>query len=110
VADRARQIVPTRLLDRALDEALVGGLEKLVLIVMCRRGNRSGVCFMSVKRLAEEAGISVSSVKRSLKRLRAAGLVVAVDLATDGYLQIRKAMRTPRHRNSDSRAIEWYLS
>jgi DNA-binding transcriptional ArsR family regulator len=74
-----------RLLDRALDEGAVGGHTKLLLVVMCRRGNKSRVCFMSIGRMSGETGISSSSVKRHLKELVSLGIIELVATSTDAF-------------------------
>ena len=76
---------PARILDRAFDETRVTGITKLVFLTMCRRGNRSGMCFMAVGRIVSEAGVSESTVKRILKELAAKRLVEPVATSTDCY-------------------------
>ncbi len=61
---------PTRPLDMAFDDSGVKANAKLVFLIMCRRGNRTGECYMSNNRLAEECGVSVSTVSRAKRELR----------------------------------------
>lgn len=64
-----------RLLDRALDIHVGSVRTKMVLVVMARRGNKSGICFMSQKSIAYEANCSVKSVERAIKELVGRGLI-----------------------------------
>ena len=52
--------------------------EKLVYLVMQRHADKYGSAFPGVKRIAEKAGISESSVKRAIARLRKVGLLEVV--------------------------------
>jgi len=42
---------------------------------MCYHANQDGVCFPSRQRLAEEAGMSIASVKRAIKKLVDIGII-----------------------------------
>lgn len=67
---------PRRLLDQAFDDSGITGNVKLVFLVMCRRGNASGLCFMSINSIVEACGISRSTVTRSISKLRDSGRIV----------------------------------
>lgn len=64
-----------RPLDAALDIQVGDARTKLVLIIMARRGNRSGFCYMSQKSIAYEANCSITSVARAIKALIGRGLL-----------------------------------
>lgn len=70
-------VSPRRILDRAFDDGAIGGNEKLVFLVMCRRGNATGSSFMSIETLVKECGVSRSTVTRSLASLRKKMRIIA---------------------------------
>jgi len=64
-----------RYLDWALDQ-LTGSLSaNLILIKMARRGNASGLCWMSQQRIALETGCGLSSVQRAIRHLLENGYI-----------------------------------
>lgn len=67
-----------RLIDRAFDDRGIQGNAKHVFLHMCRRGNASGLCYMTKKTLGDECGLSHSTISRSLKKLEEAGRIVAL--------------------------------
>ncbi len=68
--------LPPRTLDRAFDDNALGGIEKLVFIVLCRRGNQKKIGHMSIERLILECGVSRSTITRALRSLRRRGRIV----------------------------------
>jgi len=67
-----------RFLDYALDVQVGSARTKMVLVAMARKGNTSGLCFMSQSLIANEANCSVKSVERALKELVGRGLLMEV--------------------------------
>lgn len=65
-----------RRLDQALDVQVGRALTKMVLVIMARKGNASGLCYMSQKLIAYEANCSIKSVERAIKELVGRGLLV----------------------------------
>jgi predicted transcriptional regulator len=51
------------------------GADKLVLILLADHSHDGITCFPSISKVAERAGVSKSSVNRSINRLISAGLV-----------------------------------
>src|SRR5688500_18492056 len=63
------------------DVTTVKGTDKLVLVVLAEAARKQGrykwqVCWPKQRTIARRAGISESQVKRILKRLESAGLIV----------------------------------
>lgn len=75
---RPKRVEWFRYLDWALDIQVGSPRTKLVLIVMARRGNRSGYCFMSQKSIAHEANCSIKSVERAIKELKGRDLLMEI--------------------------------
>lgn len=67
-----------RPMECALDATVSSARTKMVLVVMARRGNQSGICFMSQRSIASEANCSVKSVERAIKELIGRGLIEEV--------------------------------
>ncbi len=64
-----------RYLDWALDQSTGSLSANLMLIIMARRGNASGLCWMSQSRIALEAGCGLSTVQRAISHLLANGYI-----------------------------------
>lgn len=67
---------PLNYLSQAFEDIGIKGSEKLVFLIMCRRGNSSGVCYMSIDKIRLETGLSRSAITRSIGRLRKAGRLI----------------------------------
>lgn len=65
-------------LHRAFDDCGIGGNAKHVFLHMCRRGNGTGLSYMTKKTLAGATGLSLSTITRSLKTLRESRRIVFV--------------------------------
>lgn len=64
-----------RLLDWAFDQDTDKSIQKLVLIVMCRRGNKHHECYMSYARIAKECSSSIRTVSRAIDELLQQGFI-----------------------------------
>lgn len=62
-----------RLLDSAFDADVGNPTDKHILLHMARKGNASGLCWLSVNKLASLAHVSRRTVERSLRRLKGGG-------------------------------------
>jgi DNA-binding MarR family transcriptional regulator len=63
--------VPLRIADRRLHKLSAANLR--VYVLLCSHADRNGVCRVSMKKLAEETGISREHVARSIGCLEKAG-------------------------------------
>lgn len=68
-----------RLLDRAFDDRGVGARNHHVLLIMSRKANTTGLCFMSIDRISGETGRSSSTVSRAISELEDLGRLVEVE-------------------------------
>lgn len=64
------QMVEERLLDWAFNQITKSQSANHVLIVMARRANGTGTCFMSQRRIADEVGCSIETVGRAIRWLK----------------------------------------
>lgn len=69
---------PVRHLDLAFDADVGNSTDKHILLHMARKGNTSGLCWLSINKLAEAACMSRSTVERSLRRLKRRGWITDV--------------------------------
>lgn len=67
-----------RYLDWAFEQLTGSRSANHLLIVMARRGNKSGLCWMRQSRLASEMGCGLSTVQRAMTHLKKHGYIVDV--------------------------------
>lgn len=68
-----------RLLDQAFDDQSVKGRNHHILLIMARRANSSGECFMAIGRIAKESGWSRKTVSIGIGELQQIGHLVEVE-------------------------------
>lgn len=67
-----------RFLDLALDAEVGNSTDKHILLHMARKGNTSGLCWLSIGNLSKAACTSRSTVERSLRRLKECGWIADI--------------------------------
>ena len=88
-----------RILDLAFTVSDLPPLGKFLLITMARLGNSSGRCYASQETLASKCCCSIRTVRRLLKVLREAGLVVRIPdstRSTDSYVLLYQRWTSER--------------
>lgn len=61
---------------RDFPPGFIGSNGKLVLFAMVSRSGKAGMCFPSYRKLAQDTGLSASTIKRTLKVLEDTGLII----------------------------------
>lgn len=66
-----------------LDNTIVSSVYKVTLLALADHCDDSGVCYPSIKRLAEKTGLSRSTIKSHIKKLQVSGVLTVLPVYED---------------------------